>query len=416
MDSLLIVFALLVALIIFMMILLSITKAADRNKAKKLDGFLKLVDLYGKRDDLRSIINNKYNHYELLARGLEFVAIPAKRVGDHYEPKYSRKIAMMACRDKDNIEFLILTNIVLKSLLNEKYSRYFDAANSDDRSTYVLSYEISNMYNAIKENLISDPEFTLPVFEYLLWQTSFRACTEVKGLFENALNAEVDKVKGRNVNLDNYKYVKDPDEVKYNNIEGAVELLYRGDNGFNTNWIVNALSCYEYVDKQLDPVLFAEIYKENDSFVKETINKIDQFDQIRRLSSKGFNTGYYRIEKTFSMNPYEFENLIARLFNQMGYDASSTKKSGDQGVDVIAKKGLNTIAIQTKCYPNTVVGNSAIQEVVAGMGYYKANSACVITNSTFTRSAVELANANNVELWDRVKLGEMLEKYPVYLS
>lgn len=71
---------------------------------------------------------------------------------------------------------------------------------------------------------------------------------------------------------------------------------------------------------------------------------------------------------------------------------------------------------QAKCYPNSVVGNSAIQEVVAGMKYYNAESAYVITNSTFTSSAINLAKVNNVILWDRNKLTEMLMKYPISLN
>ena len=54
---------------------------------------------------------------------------------------------------------------------------------------------------------------------------------------------------------------------------------------------------------------------------------------------------------------------------------------------IIAEKDNIKIVIQTKCYHN-VVGNKAIQEAVAGMKYYDADKAMVITNSTFTRSAI----------------------------
>jgi restriction system protein len=47
-------------------------------------------------------------------------------------------------------------------------------------------------------------------------------------------------------------------------------------------------------------------------------------------------------------------------------------------------------------------------EAVAGMKYYNANKCMVITNSTFTKSAQELAKVNNVELWDRQILKEKL--------
>ena len=119
---------------------------------------------------------------------------------------------------------------------------------------------------------------------------------------------------------------------------------------------------------------------------------------------------------TYNMNPYAFEELIAALFRAMGFDAEPTKKSGDQGVDVIARKRMNIIAIQVKCYPNTVVGNSAIQEVVAGKCFYNATEAIVVTNSTFSKSAIQLADANNVLLWDKYTLKEKLIQYPLKVN
>ena len=134
------------------------------------------------------------------------------------------------------------------------------------------------------------------------------------------------------------------------------------------------------------------------------------------LLTKGQSVSNYSIQDTDFMSPYDFEELIAALFRSRGYEASVTKRSGDQGVDVIAKKAGERIAIQAKCYANSTVGNSAIQEVVAGMKLYNASSAFVVTNSTFTASANQLAEANNVRLIDRSELAKLLLKYPIRKS
>ena len=56
---------------------------------------------------------------------------------------------------------------------------------------------------------------------------------------------------------------------------------------------------------------------------------------------------------------------------------------------------------------------ATVQEAVAAVGYYKATRAILITNRYFTRPAVDLAKANNVELWDRDRLSqEMLKACP----
>ena len=47
-------------------------------------------------------------------------------------------------------------------------------------------------------------------------------------------------------------------------------------------------------------------------------------------------------------------------------------------------------------------------EAVAGSRFYNANQCMVITNSAFTKTAIELARANNVILWDRKTLIEKI--------
>lgn len=97
---------------------------------------------------------------------------------------------------------------------------------------------------------------------------------------------------------------------------------------------------------------------------------------------------------------------------ELGYNVTPTKASGDQGVDIIVEKGGMKIAIQAKCYLNTV-GNTAVQEVLAGKGYYGADKCMVITNSNFSESAIKLAKVNNVILWNRRKLIQIMKEYPI---
>ena len=107
------------------------------------------------------------------------------------------------------------------------------------------------------------------------------------------------------------------------------------------------------------------------------------------------------------MTGSEFEEFIAKLFIKMGYSAYTTKTSGDQGIDVIAEKNGIKYGIQAKCYSNSV-GNSAVQEAVAGKSFYGCDKIIVITNNSYTKSAIELATANGVILWDRNILKEKL--------
>ena len=108
----------------------------------------------------------------------------------------------------------------------------------------------------------------------------------------------------------------------------------------------------------------------------------------------------YTLDDIDLMSGTEFEEFVSTLFRQMGYNTKITQTTGDQGIDVIAVKNGVKLGIQAKCYTNTV-GNSAVQEAVAGKGYYSCDKVMVITNNYFTSSAASLAQSNNVVLWDR---------------
>ena len=111
-----------------------------------------------------------------------------------------------------------------------------------------------------------------------------------------------------------------------------------------------------------------------------------------------------------NMSGFEFEQLLERLFETCKYDVILTKKTGDQGADLVISNDQEVIVIQAKCYSNQPVGNKAIQEIVAAKKYYKGDKALVIATTTFTKSAIELAEANDVELWDGKILQSKLEE------
>ncbi len=109
------------------------------------------------------------------------------------------------------------------------------------------------------------------------------------------------------------------------------------------------------------------------------------------------------------MNGHDFEEFMKTVYSLLGYKVEQTKKSGDQGIDLIIKKHFKKTGIQLKRYSNSV-GNSAVQEAVAGKKFYKLDRVCVLTNRSFTKSAIELAKANKVELIDREDLKKLLKK------
>ena len=154
---------------------------------------------------------------------------------------------------------------------------------------------------------------------------------------------------------------------------------------------------------------YKKVRNDIEPYAKKFFENIEMIQLEKELSAPS-NHPEICIEDFDLMSGQEFELAIANIFKKMGYQTSMTPVTGDQGIDIIAVKNGTRIGIQTKCYTGKV-GNSAVQEVVAGKQYYSVNRCMVITNSTFTPSAVKLAAANNVILWDRKILEEKVYSY-----
>ncbi len=122
--------------------------------------------------------------------------------------------------------------------------------------------------------------------------------------------------------------------------------------------------------------------------------------QTRRLTRAG-------MPEIDRMDGITFERYLVSLFRRQGYNVHHTPASGDFGADlIISKNGVRT-AVQAKRYAKNV-GVKAIQEVVTAQKMYICAKAMVVTNSTYTRAAQQLARANNVDLWDRRHLVKMI--------
>jgi HJR/Mrr/RecB family endonuclease len=81
----------------------------------------------------------------------------------------------------------------------------------------------------------------------------------------------------------------------------------------------------------------------------------------------------------------------------MGYSVEVTGKTGDQGVGLITCRSEFKIAVQAKCYADTV-GNSAVQKAYAGIAYYRCDRCIVIMSGDFMTGARELAQSTGCQL------------------
>ncbi|MGA8172631.1 MAG: restriction endonuclease [Methylocystis sp.] len=149
------------------------------------------------------------------------------------------------------------------------------------------------------------------------------------------------------------------------------------------------------VDYFISTNLFRDLSESDLQIAREISSTL--FDSVEQATSLKVLADPPHQEFNDNMTATEFEHYCAEELRRSGWEARVTMASRDQGVDVIAEKGGARIVVQCKLYKSPV-GNKAVQEIVAARTHENADYGIVVTNNSFTSSANELANTNNVFL------------------
>ncbi len=116
-------------------------------------------------------------------------------------------------------------------------------------------------------------------------------------------------------------------------------------------------------------------------------------------------------QKFATLSGEDFEKLLYRLFEKMGYLVKHYGQPGDQGGDLVASKNGEHMLIQAKRYLGEATGNAAVQQVVAAAKFYNCSKTMVVTTSYFTPEAITLAKVDGTELVSGERLKELLLQY-----
>ena len=170
----------------------------------------------------------------------------------------------------------------------------------------------------------------------------------------------------------------------------------------------------------IDAVLYEHSgrVKQNTPLHSALINKAKEYEQYLLRKSEALKNNNIIVQETNGkhcclsiddMDGPQFELWCADLLKNIGFsEVEVSGKSGDQGVDILAKKDGIKYAIQCKCYSSDL-GNTPIQEVFAGKTFYKCNIGIVLTNQHFSPSAIQLAETNGIILWGREALLKLIK-------
>lgn len=136
----------------------------------------------------------------------------------------------------------------------------------------------------------------------------------------------------------------------------------------------------------------------NNEIAQLTIEEKNINERIKNMKNYIIQT---EIKYFDNLNGLEFEEYTKNLLIKLGYiKVEVTKSTNDFGVDVIAEKDNIKYGIQCKNYSDKV-GNSAVQEVHAGITHYHCTKGMIITNNYFTSQAINQAQELDIILIDR---------------
>jgi len=114
-----------------------------------------------------------------------------------------------------------------------------------------------------------------------------------------------------------------------------------------------------------------------------------------------YNMTYEEIE---SLSPAKFEKLVVLVLQKLEYETTHISLANDIGIDIIAKKSHETIAVQVKKYENRRINLAMIYHTYGAAAYYGCSKAVIITLSELTSKAEQVAKKLNVEIWGRATL------------
>lgn len=123
-------------------------------------------------------------------------------------------------------------------------------------------------------------------------------------------------------------------------------------------------------------------------------------EQARLLKRYGSEQALWTHVLKRAYSPDEFEVFIARLWELDGYQIEQTRRGDDHGVDLIARKDDDCVAIVCRRYDEVEVASLLLRSVAAQRvrKSVKFNRCVLVTTSGFTKDALRDADEFGVEL------------------
>jgi HJR/Mrr/RecB family endonuclease len=202
-----------------------------------------------------------------------------------------------------------------------------------------------------------------------------------------------------------YVLVAKDEDGTYRYIEGEVSLSSQQDA--EEKLLMSATRI------ELAGAFQEELYTEPESVAKDEtkliITSID--DEVKKYLKK-------HPERLYEISPRKFEELVASILKDMGFDVELTQATRDGGRDIIAhiRNAVCSYLTHIECKryaADNKVGVGIIREVIGVHHIRKATKSIIVTTSFFSSDAIKEAGRieNQLDLKDFTDIKVWLQRY-----
>lgn len=203
-------------------------------------------------------------------------------------------------------------------------------------------------------------------------------------------------------------------------------LFYPATNQFSFNNYKNYFKSVDKFDEFVDKILILSnrSFNGKEQYYRSELSTLEEEDLYRTNPIiQDVDLGILKyLSRDYSsihnVSPRKFEELVARILSDAGFDVELTGKTRDGGKDILAYYSNDIMSfltyVECKRYArNKPVGVQTVREVYGVQQINKANKSLIVTTSYFSRDAIKEQNMiyREMDLRDHNSLKDWLIKY-----
>lgn len=110
------------------------------------------------------------------------------------------------------------------------------------------------------------------------------------------------------------------------------------------------------------------------------------------------------------LDGHSFETAVARIYQSQGFDVIVSKAGGDGGIDLLLKRGNETIAVQCKAH-NKAVAPAVARDLYGTMVSNNIPHGIIVSKNGFTKGVIDFTKDKDIDLVDLDMLLKMQESF-----